>query len=177
MNLWKDLETGPNVPETIHVIVEIPKGSKVKYKFKPINQEWYLTLDRILYSPLFYAGNYGIIPQTMRTGGDALDCLVLMEDSVPPETVITARPIAVLQMRDNDREDDKIISVAVGDAGTEHFKDLKDMNENLKKQISEFFSSYKRLEGDKVEVLGWKGVDSAKKAINLAQKVFKGRVR
>ena len=175
MNLWNDLETGPKPPEIIHVIVEIPKGSKLKYKFKPLKKEWYLTLDRILYSPLFYMGNYGIIPQTRWIGGQPLDCMVLMDEPVPPEAVITARPIAILEMLDNDRKDDKVIAVAVGDPATEHFKDLPDLNNTLKNQISEFFRSYKQLGGDKVEVLGWKGAESARKAIKTAQRVFNER--
>jgi inorganic pyrophosphatase len=177
MNLWKDLETGPKSPDVINVVVEIPKGSKVKYKFKSLKNDWYLTLDRILYSPLFYAGNYGVIPQTMWERPQPLDCLVLMDESVPPQTVITARPIALLEMIDRGRKDDKVIAVAVNDPSTENFKDLKDLNTNLKNQISEFFRNYKKLEGENVEVLGWKDVNSAKKAVKHAQKVFNDRVR
>ena len=176
MNLWRDLDTGPCPPDQVYVIVEIPKGSKVKYKFKSIKTEWYLALDRVLYSPLFYAGNYGVIPQTIWSAGEALDCLVLMDEPVPPQTVITARPIALLEMRDNGVKDDKIIAVAVGDAATDHFKDSKDIPQNLKDQIFEFFNSYKRLEGQKTEVLSWKDVESAKKAIKVAQKMFGERM-
>ncbi len=32
MNLWKDIETGPQPPEEIFVVVEIPKGSRNKYQ-------------------------------------------------------------------------------------------------------------------------------------------------
>jgi inorganic pyrophosphatase len=106
-----------------------------------------------------------------------LDCLVLMDESVPPQTVITARPIALLEMIDRGRKDDKVIAVAVNDPSTENFKDLKDLNTNLKNQISEFFRNYKKLEGENVEVLGWKDVNSAKKAVKHAQKVFNDRVR
>lgn len=176
MNLWKDLPTGPDASGAIHVVVEIPKGSKVKYKFKQSKNDWYLALDKVLYSPLFYAGNYGIIPRTVWSPGQPLDCLVLMEEPVPPQTVITARPIALLEMSDNGVKDDKVIAVPVGDPSTEHFKDLPDIPKGLKDQISEFFSSYKRLDGQKVEVTGWKDVESARKAIRLGQKVFVERV-
>lgn len=104
--------------------------------------------------------------------GQPLDCLVLMDEPVPPETVITARPVAILEMLDEGIKDDKVVAVAVGDPATEQLKDVKDINKDLKDQISEFFSSYKRIEGRKVEVLGWKDAESAKKAVKHAQKVF-----
>ncbi len=175
MNLWKDLPTGPESPDFVHVIVEIPKGSKVKYKFKQNGDDWYLTVDKMLYAPLFFAGNYGVIPQTVWST-EPLDCLVLMEEPVPPETVIMARPVALLEMLDNGVKDDKVIAVAVGDPSTEHYKDVKNVALSLKAQITEFFTSYKRLEGSKTEILGWKDAEAAKKAIRHAQKVFGERV-
>jgi hypothetical protein len=33
MNLWHDLDPGPSVPDVIHTIVEIPKGSRNKYEY------------------------------------------------------------------------------------------------------------------------------------------------
>ena len=33
VNLWKDLAAGPEVPDAVNVVVEIPKGSRNKYEF------------------------------------------------------------------------------------------------------------------------------------------------
>ena len=33
MNLGKEMETGPDVPNIVNVVVEIPKGSRNKYEY------------------------------------------------------------------------------------------------------------------------------------------------
>jgi inorganic pyrophosphatase len=75
MNLWHDLDPGPSVPDVIHVIVEIPKGSRNKYEYH--KQTGAFKLDRVLYSPVHYPGDYGFIPQTYYEDGDPLDVLVV----------------------------------------------------------------------------------------------------
>ncbi|RMF33772.1 MAG: inorganic diphosphatase, partial [Chloroflexi bacterium] len=75
MNLWHELPPGPNAPETVYVIVEIPKGSRNKYEYD--KKLGLLRLDRVLYSSLHYPGDYGLIPQTYYDDGDPLDILVM----------------------------------------------------------------------------------------------------
>ena len=71
-----DISPGAQAPSVINVIVEIPKGSQNKYEYDKNNNV--IKLDRVLYSPLHYPGDYGIIPQTLSDDGDPLDALVLM---------------------------------------------------------------------------------------------------
>jgi inorganic pyrophosphatase len=66
MNLWHDLEPEPSVPDVIHTIVEIPKGSRNKYEYH--KQTGAFKLDRVLYSPVHYPGDYGFIAQTFYEG-------------------------------------------------------------------------------------------------------------
>ena len=97
-NLWKDIETGPQPPEEIFVVVEIPKGSRNKYEY---SKEWNaIHLDRVLYSPLHYPGEYGLIPRTYYDDGDPFDAIVIMDEPTYPGCIIDARPIALLKMLD-----------------------------------------------------------------------------
>jgi inorganic pyrophosphatase len=75
MNLWHELEPGPNPPEVIHVVVEIPKGSRNKYEYH--KESGAFKLDRVLYSAVQYPGDYGFIPQTYYDDGDPFDVLVV----------------------------------------------------------------------------------------------------
>ena len=174
-NLWKEVETGPNPPEEIFVLIEIPKGSRVKYRY--LRDKGYMVMDRVLFSPVFYVGNYGIIPKTMWDNGEPLDALIIMNEPIHPGTIIAVKPIAILEMLDEGKRDDKILAIASGDPSSKNIKDLHDLNPHLPQEIAHFFESYKHLEGKKVEILGWKGIEGAKKAIVHAQKLFNAKVK
>src|SRR5436190_21427895 len=109
MNLWHDLEPGPSVPDVIHTIVEIPKGSRNKFEdHKPTGA---FKLDRVLYSPVHYPGDYGFIPQTYYEDGDPLDVLVVTNLPTFTGCIVEARPIGMFKMRDKGESDDKILAV------------------------------------------------------------------
>jgi inorganic pyrophosphatase len=175
MNLWHDIEPGPKVPSVVNVIVEIPKGSQNKYEYdKELNL---MKLDRVLFSPFYYPGEYGIIPQTYAEDGDPLDALVLVTNPTYPGVLIESRPIGLLRMKDSGEMDDKILCVAKDDPRHASLHDISDLEKHYLKEIAHFFEVYKHLEGKKVEIIGWKNASTAKKAIldsiKLYQKNFK----
>ena len=109
MHLWHDVSPGPDAPEIINVVVEIPKGSRNKYE---LNKELgMIQLDRVLYSSLHYPGDYGLIPQTWYDDGDPLDILVMTNSPTFPGCVLQARPIGLFRMTDRDLPDDKVLAV------------------------------------------------------------------
>jgi inorganic pyrophosphatase len=175
MDLWHDIETGPKIPSVINVIVEIPKGSQNKYEYD--KKRGIIKLDRVLFSPFFYPGEYGIIPQTYAEDGDPMDALVLVTNHTYPGVLIESRPIGMLRMKDGGEMDNKILCVAKDDIRYENLKDIADLDKHYLKEIGHFFEVYKHLEGKKVEILGWKNAASAKKevlaGIKSYQKKFK----
>ena len=62
MSLY-DLPAGPSAPDTVNVVVEIPKGSRNKVEYDPATAVF--RLDRVLHSPVHYPGDYGFIPSTL----------------------------------------------------------------------------------------------------------------
>ena len=56
------VSAGENAPEEINVIIEIPKGSSIKYELDTTNG--LIFVDRILLSAMYYPFNYGSIPKT-----------------------------------------------------------------------------------------------------------------
>jgi len=110
---WHDIEIGDDAPEVVQAVIEIPKGSKVKYELD--KDTGLLRVDRILYSSVIYPTNYGFIPRTLGDDDDPLDVLVLMQEPVMPLCTLTARPIGLMNMQDRGEGDEKIICVrAVG---------------------------------------------------------------
>jgi inorganic pyrophosphatase len=155
--------------EKLNVIVEIPRGSNIKYEVD--NDTGLLFVDRKLFTAMFYPCNYGFIPSTLEDDGDPVDVLVLGEFSLVPLSVIRVRAVGVLNTEDEEGIDSKIIAVPIDkiDPGFTSIKDVNDIPENVKKQIEHFFQHYKELEGNKyVKISGWGNKQMADKKITDA---------
>src|SRR5687768_18386935 len=110
---WHDVPIGDAAPEEFPTLIEIPKGSKVKYELD--KETGLLKVDRVLYSSVRYPANYGFIPRTLGDDHDPLDVLVLMQEEVAPLSLLRARPIGMMQMVDQGEKDEKVICVHLDD--------------------------------------------------------------
>ena len=113
MNRLYDLDPGADSPEIVRMIVEIPQHSANKYEYD--GNLGVFRLDRALYSPLHYPGDYGFIPSTLGLDNDPLDILVLVEVPSFPGCLMEVRPIGVLRMVDQGQRDSKILAVTHND--------------------------------------------------------------
>jgi inorganic pyrophosphatase len=52
---WHDVPIGEEAPEELTALIEIPKGSRVKYELD--KETGLLKVDRILYSAVIYPAN------------------------------------------------------------------------------------------------------------------------
>jgi inorganic pyrophosphatase len=134
----------------VPAIIEIPRGSKVKYEVD--KETGMLMLDRVLYSSVHYPANYGFIPRTHAGDGDPLDILVLMQEPVVPLTIVRARPIGGFTMTDDKGVDDKILAVAIDDPAFSHYHAASELPPHVLLEIRRFFQDYKILEGKRSEV-------------------------
>jgi inorganic pyrophosphatase len=165
------LPIGSHAPARINAVIEIPRDSVNKYEY---DKELHVfRLDRTLFSPVHYPGDYGFIPQTLGHDGDALDVLVLVEAPSFPGCLMEVRPIGVLRMIDQGRGDEKILAVAESDPLYREVKDYSGVFEHTLREIEHFFAIYKNLEGKKTEIAGWEGVETARKIIDEGRKRFK----
>src|SRR5882724_10371049 len=104
------ISIGDNPPEDINVIIEVPIGGEpIKYEMNKADGA--LFVDRFLYTPMRYPGNYGFVPHTLSDDGDPIDVLVANSRPIAPGAVINVRPIGVLKMDDEAGGDEKIIAV------------------------------------------------------------------
>ena len=175
MNIWHDIEVGGKAPDVVNAIVEIPKGSQNKYELD--KKSGLIKVDRVLYSPMFYPAEYGIIPRTLAEDGDPLDVLILVTNPTYPGVMIEVRPIGMMNMLDKGERDEKILCVPLNDPRFSHVKDISDISENILKEISHFFSRYKDLEGKKVEVGSWENAKKAKEMILKSMKIYKQKFK
>lgn len=160
---------GKKAPEVVNVVIEIPKGSNVKYEYR--EESGMIEVDRILFTAMTYPFNYGFVPGTMGGDNDPLDIVVLSSASFATGTLVKARPIGVLLTKDEEGVDSKVIAVPLEKVDPEFagVNDIGGLNDALKKKIGHFYSYYKSIEPGKwVEVTGWKGAADAKAEIKKA---------
>jgi inorganic pyrophosphatase len=169
---WHDLPNNPeHAAEYFNVVIEIPRGSKVKYELdKPTGL---LRVDRILYSSVIYPANYGFIPRSYCGDGDPLDVLVLGNEPVVPLSIMQARAIGFLRMLDEGQEDDKVIAVHTHDPGFNEILDLKQLPGHMFREIKRFFEEYKVLEDKEVVVENIHGADRALEVVLDALKLYR----
>jgi inorganic pyrophosphatase len=147
---WHDVTPGEGLPEEFITVIEIPRGSSIKYELdKPTGL---LKLDRMLYSAVYYPANYGFIPQTLAEDDDPLDVLVLCQEAVDPLTLVRARAIGLMTMIDCGKKDHKILAVAVDDPEFNSFTEASQLPPHRLAILRRFFQDYKMLEGKAVEV-------------------------
>ena len=154
---------GKNPPEDINVIVEVPVGGEpIKYEMDKEAGAMYV--DRFLYTPMRYPGNYGFVPHTLSDDGDPIDVLVPNQRPIVPGAIMNCRPIGVLYMEDEGGGDEKVIAVPSHKLTRRYDKvrSIEDLPQITIQQIEHFFEHYKDLETDKwVKVVRWGGIDEA----------------
>ena len=153
----------------VEVIVEIPEGQRNKYEMD--HRTGRIRLDRMLFTATRYPADYGFIEDTLAEDGDPLDALILLDEPTFPGCLITARAIGMLQMRDENGPDNKILCVPATDPRVEHLQDIHHIPEFALSEIQHFFEVYKALEPDKmVETCRWSGRVAAEAEIERCRK-------
>ncbi|MBX2835313.1 MAG: inorganic diphosphatase [Gammaproteobacteria bacterium] len=164
------LAIGNNPPRDINVFIEVPVGGEpVKYELDKDSDM--IVVDRFLYTPMRYPGNYGFIPHTMSEDGDPLDVVICNTRQIIPGAVINCRPIGVLVMEDDGGQDEKIIAVPSSSVTLryESVKNYTDLPTITREQIQHFFEHYKDLEPGKwVRISHWGDVEEAERLISEA---------
>ncbi|MEL7496526.1 MAG: inorganic diphosphatase [Planctomycetota bacterium] len=158
---------GDDPPNDVNVIIEVPVGGQpIKYELD--KDSGTLFVDRFLYTPMVYPGNYGFVPHTLSLDGDPIDVLVCNTRAIVPGAVMNCRPIGVLLMVDDAGQDEKIIAVPTSRLTRryERIQSYSDLPEISIQQIEHFFAHYKDLEPNKwVEISQVAEVDVAKQMI------------
>ena len=168
---YLELPIGPHAPQLINAVIEIPLECSSKYEY---DKELHVfRLDRNLFSPVHYPGDYGFIPRTLGDDGDPLDVLVLVDKPSFPGCVMEVRPIGVLEMIDQGEGDEKILCVGAGNPRYNGVSNYSEVFPHILKEVAHFFSIYKNLEDKKVEIHGWKDAAAAHDLIVRAQEAYK----
>ena len=150
MNIWHDIEPERIYPTDFTAVVEISKGSNMKYELD--KKTGMLSLDRVLFTATYYPMNYGFIPRTYGNDNDPLDVLILCSAPIQPMTLVRCYPIGVMTMEDSGMGDEKIIAIPYSDPTYMSYTSVDELPKHIFQELKHFFSVYKQLEGKKTEV-------------------------
>ena len=165
-----DIDPGDDSPEIVRAIIEIPKNSVNKYEYD--GKLGVFRLDRALYSPMHYPGDYGFIPGTLADDGDPLDIMVIVDEPSFTGCLMEGRPVGVLHMIDGNENDQKILAVPNRNPRFESIHTIDQVYPHIRREIEYFFSIYKELQGVQMTMKGWAGPREARKVITEARQAY-----
>jgi len=170
MTSYLSLPIGAAAPDEVNAVIEIPRGQTNKYEY---DKELHVfRLDRNLYSPVHYPGDYGFIPSTLSDDGDPLDVLVLVDAPSFTGCVMTVRPIGFLEMVDQGQGDEKVLAVGTNNPIYKEVQDYEGLYPHLLREIEHFFTIYKELEAKTTRIVGWHDAGDAREIISECQKRY-----
>jgi len=140
----------------LNVIVETPKGSRVKYRYSP--KTGLFELKRALPEGMMFPFNFGFIPSTIAEDGDPLDILILNEEALVPGCLLKACIAGAIKAEQTEKgakpiRNDRLIGMAVTEETPTSLESIELTSKTLR-EIEYFFVSYNKLGGKKFRVLG-----------------------
>ena len=173
-NIWHDISTERITRKDFEAVIEISKGSKMKYELD--KETGLLKLDRVLHTSTHYPANYGFIPRTYADDNDPLDVLVLCSEKIEPLALVRCYPIGVISMVDGGHADDKIIAIPFGDPTYNEYRDISQLPKHIFDEMTHFFKVYKMLENKDTAINEAQGalaaVDIIEDAIENYKKLY-----
>ncbi len=148
----------------LRAVIETPRGSRNKYSHD--SKENVFLLKKVLPAGMSFPYYFGYIPHTRAQDGDPVDVLVLMDEPAFPGCVVQVRLIGVIEIEEKESEkkirNDRLIAVSVASHTHREVVDLREVGEALITDLEQFFSTYQKLDGVGVKVLGCGGPKRAK---------------
>lgn len=163
------LKPGKDAPELVNVLIEIPMNSNIKYEFDEDAEV--IRVDRVLHTSMVYPFNYGFVPGTWAEDHDPIDVLVLSNVPFISGAYVEARPIGMIDMKDEEGVDTKIVAVPKTkvDPSFADVTEVTQLSEPMRQKMIHFFEHYKELEKGKwVKITGFRSAAEAKKKIKEA---------
>ena len=171
MNIWHSMSPKRVNADYFVAVIEIARGSKKKYELD--KETGLIEMDRILHTSTHYPANYGFIPRTYADDNDPLDVFVLCSQPIEKMSLVRCFPIGVVDMRDRNEGDQKIIAIPFGDPQYNGYRDISELPSHIVDELRHFLTVYKQLENKKVEVLETNGCKKAEECIENAMKQYR----
>ncbi len=155
---------------TLRVVIETPRGGRHKYAWN--EQLHAFELRFTLPSGMAWPYDYGFIPRTKGEDGDPLDILVLMDQGTFPGCVLRVRLIGAFKVEKNGKRNDRYVGCLLPRSetslSTDGYQSLKDLPEQLLREMETFLQMYSEQRGNEVRILGRMGPNRSIEAVKSA---------
>jgi inorganic pyrophosphatase len=149
-----DLDAVDEETKYVNVVIETARESRTKLAYDPDLGTFVVKM--VLPQGMSFPFDFGFIPSTRGGDGDPLDVLVLMDEPVPPGTIVPSRLVGVIEAVQTEKDgasekNDRLIAVAATHDLYSKVKKLADVPHVVTSQIEHFFISYNEQEGKRFE--------------------------
>jgi len=162
----------PDDADIVYSVIETPMGSRNKFKYD--EEIGTYALAGVLPQGMVFPHAFGFVPSTRAADGDPEDVLVVMDLPVFTWCVVPSRLIGVIEAEQTEdgktERNDRLIAVAAHSRDYSDVNNIKDLNDNMLKEIEQFFVNYNKEKGKKFKVLGRQG---PREALKLLKKSLK----
>ena len=171
-----DLQPIDEETECINVVIETSRDSRTKLAFDPKRNAF--VVKKVLPQGMSFPFDFGFIPSTKGGDGDPLDVLLLMDEPVPPGTIVPSRLIGVIEAVQTESDgtsetNDRLIAVAATHEIFSHVKQLSEVPSTVTDQIEHFFISYNEQSGKRFEPKGRHGKKRAENLFAQGQRSYR----
>lgn len=161
--------------ETLHAIIDTPKGSRNKFKWD--SKHGLYKLGGVLTIGMFFPYDFGFVPSTLADDGDPIDVLVLMDEPAFVGCLVPSRLIGGFYAEQTEsgltERNDRLLAVAANSRNHKDVRTLDDLNQNLVHEVEHFFVSYNTAKGKKFEPQGRFGPDTARTLVQEGAERFR----
>lgn len=163
MNAWHDVELGHNFPKVLTAVIEIPRGSNIKYKLEA--KSGLIEVSDFFPNLAKFPANYGFFPKTIAADGDALDVFVLSHHALSPLTLLEVKPLGCLVTQSAKKgQENKVIAVSTKDPFFQNYQSLSDLPPIYLSELKDFYETYRSFKEEKKKI---KQIISAKKTWDI----------
>jgi inorganic pyrophosphatase len=153
--------------DTMHVIIETPKGSRNKYAFD-VKRKLFV-LKKVLPVGMAFPYDFGFVPSTKAEDGDPFDVLVLMDEPAFPGCLLTCRAVGIIEGEQTAKKkaerNDRIIAVECANHAYMQIAHVDDLGKRFLRELEEFFVNYHELSGTSYGILDVKGPRAARRRL------------
>jgi inorganic pyrophosphatase len=144
---------------TLHVVVETPRGSRVKLKYSPELRAF--VLSRTLALGVTYPFDWGFVPSTVAPDGDPLDAMILSDAPTHPGIVVCCRPLAVLRVEQNAKDGGRQRNDRVIVAPVALERPAPPLTQRMREELEAFFVLATLFANKDLHLLGWEDAVAA----------------
>jgi inorganic pyrophosphatase len=173
----------PSRDEKGHWLAVIEACQRSANKLKYDIERGVFELHGVLPLGVSFPYDFGFIPSTLGDDGDPLDVLVLMDEPVPPGTVVPCRLVGVIEAKQKQKDEkkmrnDRLLAVAAQTHRYPNVRKLSNLAPQVLEEIERFFVFYNAQKGVAFEPIGRGDAAAAARLVSDGQRRYReGRDR